>query len=210
MIMFWMINWIPNSYRQAQAAALVGIPKLKKLGVKTKRPKDFLAEMLKTDDHMKKVEENLNHKRQVLENSEKAKKLREMKKMGKKIQTEVLLNRQKEKRKMLDKIKQYKKGKIASLDDLDDGPSTKNKPKGILKNKNAVSGKRAKKNDMYGYGGKKKMSKRNDNESYADFQSDNRKRNGSSKKFGMKATIGKGKIQRPGKNRRQKIRSKQN
>lgn len=201
-----------------------GIPKLKKLGLKTKRPQDYFAEMLKTDDHMKRVEENLNHKRQVLENSEKAKKLREMKKMGKQIQHEVLLNRQKEKKQMLEKVKQYKKGKMNSLYDLDgitsnsNNNSSKNQsPKGILKkNSKNITGKRAKKNDMYGYGGKKKFSKRNDAESYADDipgdRSSGHKNKGSlfgrkknSKVFNTKKGQ---KIQRPGKNRRQKMRGK--
>jgi len=47
--------WYVSSYRQAQASVLLGIPKLHKLGIKTKRPDDFFAEMAKTDAHMKKV-----------------------------------------------------------------------------------------------------------------------------------------------------------
>ena len=43
------------SYRQAQASVLEGVSKLHKLGIKTKRPEDYFAEMAKTDDHMKKV-----------------------------------------------------------------------------------------------------------------------------------------------------------
>ena len=44
-----------SSYRQAQATVLQGVSKLHHLGVKTKRPEDYFAEMAKTDDHMKKV-----------------------------------------------------------------------------------------------------------------------------------------------------------
>lgn len=43
------------SYRQAQASVLEAIPQLHKLGVKTKRPEDYFAEMAKTDAHMKRV-----------------------------------------------------------------------------------------------------------------------------------------------------------
>lgn len=42
-------------HRQAQAAVLIAIPKLKEQGVKTKRPDDYFAEMAKSDQHMQKV-----------------------------------------------------------------------------------------------------------------------------------------------------------
>ena len=42
-------------YRLGQAAILEGIPKLKMLGIKTRRPDNFYAEMTKTDDQMHKV-----------------------------------------------------------------------------------------------------------------------------------------------------------
>ena len=41
-----------------------GIPRLHSLGIKTKRPEDYFAEMAKTDHHMKKVD--LNHNLQVI------------------------------------------------------------------------------------------------------------------------------------------------
>lgn len=43
------------SYRQAQASALEGLAKLRKLGIATIRPDDYYAEMAKSDAHMKKV-----------------------------------------------------------------------------------------------------------------------------------------------------------
>lgn len=43
------------SYRQAQAAVLFGLEKLKKLKIPTQRPNDYYAEMAKSDAHMKKV-----------------------------------------------------------------------------------------------------------------------------------------------------------
>jgi rRNA-processing protein EBP2 len=42
-------------HRQAQAAVLIAIPKLKEQGMKTKRPDDYFAEMAKSDQHMQKV-----------------------------------------------------------------------------------------------------------------------------------------------------------
>ncbi len=43
------------SYRQAQMAVERGIGKLHKLGISTRRPEDFYAEMAKSDVHMKKA-----------------------------------------------------------------------------------------------------------------------------------------------------------
>ena len=54
-LIFYLASFGYFSYRQAQASVLEGVSKLHKLGVKTKRPEDYFAEMAKTDDHMKKV-----------------------------------------------------------------------------------------------------------------------------------------------------------
>lgn len=43
------------SYRQAQAAVLEGLPRLQSMGIPTRRPDDYMAEMAKSDVHMKKV-----------------------------------------------------------------------------------------------------------------------------------------------------------
>ena len=43
------------SYQQAQSAVAIGLRKLEELGVPVKRPDDYFAEMVKTDDHMRKV-----------------------------------------------------------------------------------------------------------------------------------------------------------
>lgn len=65
-------------------------------------------------------------KRKVLEQqlgqekSVKVKKLRELKKYGKKVQVEVALQRAKEKRELLSKVKQYREGQLNSLDFLEE------------------------------------------------------------------------------------------
>ena len=41
--------------KQAQAAAIEGVRRLQELGVPTKRPDDYYAEMAKSDQHMQKV-----------------------------------------------------------------------------------------------------------------------------------------------------------
>ena len=51
-------------YRQAQAAVLEGLPRLQSLGVKTKRPEDYFAQMAKSDQHMNKIRAKLLSKKQ--------------------------------------------------------------------------------------------------------------------------------------------------
>ncbi|KAH7970477.1 hypothetical protein HPB49_007759 [Dermacentor silvarum] len=116
-------------YRQAQAAVLEGIPRLHQLGVVTKRPEDYFAQMAKADTHMTKVREKLLSKKVALERSEKARKMRELKKFGKKVQVEVLQQRQKEKREMMENLKKFKKGH-GSLDFLENSGRQKGQKPG--------------------------------------------------------------------------------
>merc|ERR1719339_814760 len=85
-------------YRQAQAAVLEAIPRLQSLNVRTRRPDDYFAQMVKSDDHKNKIRAKLLSKEQGQQRSEKMAKLRELKKFGKKVQIEVQQKRQKEKK----------------------------------------------------------------------------------------------------------------
>jgi rRNA-processing protein EBP2 len=85
-------------YRKAQAAVLEGLPRLAGLGVGTKRPEDYFAQMAKSDQHMNKIRAKLLSKEQGQEGAEKIKKLRELRKYGKKVQVEVQQKRLKEKK----------------------------------------------------------------------------------------------------------------
>ncbi|XP_069126555.1 probable rRNA-processing protein EBP2 [Argopecten irradians] len=198
-------------YRQAQATVLQGIQQLHKLGVKTRRPEDYFAQMAKSDDHMKMVREKLLEKQVSMERSEKAKKMRELRKYGKKVQHEVLQKRQKEKREMMDAVKKYKKGQKDKLDFLDDkGPPNKKQKTG---HKQDVNKKREFKNKKYGFGGQKKRSKMNTAKSSADMSDFNphvNQRKQGSKPGGRKpnAKNKKGPAMRPGKSKRQKMKSK--
>ena len=73
------------SYRQAQSSVQVGLQKLEELKVPINRPDDYFAEMVKTDDHMRKVRQSLLSWQKILEQKEKARKLRELKRYGKKV-----------------------------------------------------------------------------------------------------------------------------
>merc|ERR1719288_690272 len=102
-------------YRQAQATVLEILPRLKSMGVPTKRPEDYFAQMAKTDDHMNKIRAKLVSKQATEERLEKVRKLREFKKFGKKVQQEVNVKRAKEKREMLDRVKKFRKGQGGNL-----------------------------------------------------------------------------------------------
>jgi len=185
-------------YRRAQQAVLEAIPRLHKLGIATKRPDDYFAEMSKTDDHMKRVRENLVERQTALEASEKAKQLRQLKKYGKKIQQEVMVKRQKDKRQMMDQLKRYKKGKEDNLDFLDNNPNKGSNNSKDKKTMTKLNQKQKYKESKYGYGGQKKRSKYNTSNSSADMTKFSRKRN-------AKPT---NKKQRPGKSKRQQMKSK--
>ncbi|GIY95019.1 probable rRNA-processing protein EBP2 [Caerostris extrusa] len=99
-------------YNQALAGVNKALKRLKKIGIPTKRPEDFFAEMAKSDNHMKKVREKLLNKKMVVERTEKIRAIRDQKKQGKKIQREVIENRKKEKKQMINALKKTKKGKM--------------------------------------------------------------------------------------------------
>ena len=69
------------------------------------------------------------------EKCQKVKKLRELKKYGKKVQVEVGLQRAKEKRELLSKVKQYREGKLANLDFLEENAGKKKNMLEVTKQK---------------------------------------------------------------------------
>ena len=147
-------------HRQAQSAVLEGIKRLHALAMPTKRPDDYFAEMAKTDEHMQKVRSNLMAKQQGQAKSERLKQIREQRKMGKLIQRQSRVQRDTDKREMLDKLKKFRKGKLKNLDFLED---TK-KPGGTK----GPSSKRKERDSRFGFGGKKRGLKRNTKESSMD------------------------------------------
>ncbi|KAK6623762.1 hypothetical protein RUM43_009615 [Polyplax serrata] len=147
-------------HRQAQAAVLEGVPKLKSLGILTKRPDDYFAEMAKSDDHMHKVRQNLAARQTAAAESQKMKQFRKQRKLGKKAQVEAKLKQAEEKRKMLNEVKKFRKGVSKDLSFLDDKPSKKHDTRNMRAQK-----KKAFKDGKFGFGGRKKGSKRNTKES---------------------------------------------
>ncbi|XP_015909727.1 probable rRNA-processing protein EBP2 isoform X2 [Parasteatoda tepidariorum] len=146
-------------YNQALAAVSKAFKRLKKLGVPTKRPDDYFAEMAKSDAHMLKVREKLLSKKTAVERTEKVRAMREQKKLGKKMQTEIVQQRKQEKKKMISALKKTKKGKMSADNLLNENKN--NAVKRINKSKKQ----REYRDSKYGYGGKKKGSKYNTSES---------------------------------------------
>lgn len=112
--------------RQAEAAIKIALPRFKSLNIPVKQPKDYFAQMVKSQKHMEKVQEAVLSKQAEIEKREKAKKLRELKKMGKQIQMEAEKKKQMVKKKLNESIKKFKKGDKDSLEialEEDDKPT---------------------------------------------------------------------------------------
>jgi len=154
-------------YRQAQAAVLEGLARLKSMNVPTKRPDDYFAQMAKTDEHMQKIRKVLVSKQMDEERLEKVRKLRDLRKYGKKVQAEVRLKREKDKKDMLDEVKKFRKGQTDTIDFLEDGGGKGKKPNKKDQNQASVQ-KRNFKDKKFGFGGKKRGLKSNTKDSVND------------------------------------------
>uniref|UniRef100_A0A1A9WZ15 Uncharacterized protein n=1 Tax=Glossina brevipalpis TaxID=37001 RepID=A0A1A9WZ15_9MUSC len=171
-------------HRQAQAAVLEGIKNLHELGVKTKRPDDYFAEMTKTDEHMQKVRANLIAKQEGQAKSERIRQIRLQRKMGKLMDKQLKVERENQKREMLENIKKFRKGKFKNLDFLEDSKKLK------IKTKKSSEG-RKNRNKKFGFGGRKKDSKRNTKSSSAGLESNKFPRGKSFKAASSKKRLGK-------------------
>lgn len=189
-------------HRQAQGAVMDAIARLKKLGIPTTRPDDYFAEMAKSDTHMQKVRQNLMRQQIIAQRSEKVRQLRQQRKVGKQMQIEATLKKHAEKRKLLEEVKKYRKGVRKDLDFLDDKKKSQDK---AVNQK--VAAKRKMRDAKYGFGGKKRGSKKNTRASSADVSEYRRpsKPGKDSKNKGEKG--GKPK-QRLGKSRRTQMKAK--
>lgn len=188
-------------HRQAQAACVEGIKRFHDLGIVTKRPDDYFAEMAKTDEHMQRIRKVLLAKQEGMAKSERARHLREQRRIGKLIQRQTQEKRDEERRKTLNDIKKFRKGKLSNLDFLDDeteGGGHKKKGGGAKGGKKQVSGKRKARDAKFGFGGRKKGSKRNTKESFMN--------DGGRKKKGPGGAGGAGK--RLGKSRRAQAKNR--
>ncbi|PLN75762.1 eukaryotic rRNA processing protein EBP2-domain-containing protein [Aspergillus taichungensis] len=187
-------------YKVCQSAATTARGLLKKEGVPFTRPGDYFAEMVKTDEHMGRIKKKLYDEAAAKKASAEARKQRDLKKFGKQVQVAKLQQRQKEKRETLEKINDLKKKRKAdssgptddskdlfdvAIEDAAAQPARKRARDGD----SAVNHKRQKKNEKFGFGGRKRHAKSGDALSSGDL------RNFSAKKM-------KGGAKRPGKSKR--------
>ncbi|KAH6963515.1 hypothetical protein HG530_007307 [Fusarium avenaceum] len=171
-------------YSQSLEAARSARKLLRQEGVPFSRPKDYFAEMIKEDAHMEKVKAKLVEEASNKKAAQEARKMRDLKKFGKQVQVAKIQERHKAKRDTLDKIKNLKRKRSESggagldtkeADIFDVGVEKEmkghNSRSGAGRGQGAKAGghKRAKKDEKYGFGGKKRHGKSGDAMSSGDL-----------------------------------------
>mmetsp|Transcript_5799 Transcript_5799/g.14741 ORF Transcript_5799/g.14741 Transcript_5799/m.14741 type:complete len:294 (-) Transcript_5799:42-923(-) len=160
---------------QALQAAEVSYERFTKEKIPFRRPNDYFAEMVKSDQHMANVRRRLLAEKRHVEGIEERKRQREMRKYGKQIQMEKEKARREEKKKTLAAVKQWRKGSKPS--DMDDDEffeklEAQQQAKAKGGQAQANNRKRSFKNEKYGFGGKKRRLKSNTRESAGDALND--------------------------------------
>jgi rRNA-processing protein EBP2 len=181
------------SYDATLSAALQAYTLLKEHGVPVARPSDYYTEMLKTDDHMRRVRERLLEETQKVESSERARKQRHNKKFGKQIQQQIALKRQTEKSASINaahKQRTQLKQKLNNQDDFDVEIED-----AMPDSKKAKTMSRKSRDGKYGFGGKKNngRGKMNNADSFIDHGKFPVRKNKESVKSGGKGGKGGGK-----------------
>jgi rRNA-processing protein EBP2 len=202
-------------YAQSLSAVQEARKLLKAEGVPFTRPTDYFAEMVKADEHMAKIKAKLIDEAASKKASAEARKQRDLKKFGKQVQVAKLQERDKERKQTMEKIKVLKRSmhltisilsrRILTRESERQGADTENTneadmfdvavddeikdAKASRKDRQGPN-KRQKKDEKFGFGGKKRFKKSGDAMSSGDLKGF------SSKK--MKGVV----KQRPGKARR--------
>lgn len=190
-------------YNHSLGCASRGVAQLLGFGVPVVRPTDYFAEMVKTDDHMKRVRARQIRDKGDIEKSLQMKRQRDLKKFGKKVQVEVQERRHKEKRTALERVKEIRKGR-ATQEDADEfnvGVVNDDEPARSGGGDNRGQAKRQQRDKKFGFGGKKRGMKKNDAKSAADTSDFSARRNKQQDFTGKRPTAG-GAKKRPGKARR--------
>ncbi|GAB7364008.1 hypothetical protein MBLNU230_g4567t1 [Neophaeotheca triangularis] len=190
---------------QALNAAKEARSKLSSEGVPFSRPNDYFAEMVKSEEQMGKVRAKMVDEAARKKASSDARRQRDLKKFGKQVQVAKMQERDKAKRETLDKINLLKRKRqgadvgAANENDMFDigleeetekpGEDRRRASKGD-REAGGRNSKRQKKDDKFGFGGKKRFAKSNDAKSASDMRG-----------FSQKKMKGK---PRPGKSKRAK------
>lgn len=160
------------SYGQALAAVTAARGEFDRQGVPHKRPNDYFAEMLKSDDHMRRVKDKLVVEKQRITAVEHRKKEREAHAFNKQAQSEKVKAKAAEKRGTENALAAWRKKAKDGLDDAADLEAVLQGSAGTgadraqeSREKRTAMFKRAGKEKKYGHGGKKRGMKQNDRES---------------------------------------------
>jgi len=203
-------------YNQALEAAKAAVGELEARNVPWLRPRDYYAEMVKSDEHMARVKEQLMLEQKSIQEMEERRKARMQKKFAKQVQVEKQKDRAQQRKKDVELIQRWRKDREArgfepgeEFDEDTLRALEKRITPARAGNRRAFQGpkskKRVAKDTKFGRGGKQSGRKRNDATSAADMGSF-RPANAGVKKGGAK---GGGKPKgRPGKAKRANMRSK--
>jgi len=175
-------------YERTLAAVKQGLIQLRHAGVPYQRPADFFAEMIKPDSQMAKIKDALIADKKRMEIAEERRRNKEMKKYAKQLQILKQQEKQRQKKQALEELKRLKK-KAKNTESLGTGASSVDVDKVLAEaskeekkqqqqqqagskkagvGQKKVSKKRAAKNAKYGFGGPKRLLKKNTAESAAD------------------------------------------
>eukprot|EP01117_Protostelium_nocturnum_P004165 TRINITY_DN1546_c1_g1_i2.p1 TRINITY_DN1546_c1_g1~~TRINITY_DN1546_c1_g1_i2.p1 ORF type:complete len:248 (-),score=100.20 TRINITY_DN1546_c1_g1_i2:2-745(-) len=204
------LNREKTFYSNTIQAVNEGVRLLLKNKISFRRPTDYFAEMLKSDEQMKKVKGALLKQKEDIESAEERRRRRDQKKFGKKIEAAKRVEKVKQKSDNQKKIKKWSEDTSLGYDDFpvlagEEKEENKNSKKRKLEQgkEQQVSKKRQAKNEKFKTPGKRRGDKRNTSESAADFSSFSVRRNKTidpdlRKKMG--ANKKKAPAKRPGKN----------
>jgi rRNA-processing protein EBP2 len=170
-------------YKQALSAANEGRARILAEGGQFSRPVDYFAEMLKDDEHMGKIRQKLLDEAAEKRAAQEARKQRDLKRFGKKVQVAKLQERERGKREMLERVKIFKRRR----QDVETEATTEadmfnvaleeviNGHRGSTRD--GINNKRKKKDQKYGFGGKKRFVKSTDAKSSGDLSGFSNKKN---------------------------------
>lgn len=102
-------------YNQAAAATQAAIARMEAAGQAWARPPDYLAEMVKSDEHMAKIKEQMLHQSKLVTEMEQRKKDRESKRFAKQVQAEKKKERAQEKKASISDVSKLRKQRKQSV-----------------------------------------------------------------------------------------------
>ncbi|KAL3784030.1 hypothetical protein HJC23_006316 [Cyclotella cryptica] len=153
-------------YDTALEAVNLAREECEKVGIPFRRPEDFFAEMVKTDEHMAKVKDRLIFETKKIEAVQRRKSNKEQTLMAKERQAHRLAEKAKAKKDHMSAVEEWKKnaersrgglgGKVVDVEEEED------RLRGVGK-------KRAASDRKYGYGGKRGRFKQNDKKTLDDM-----------------------------------------